>query len=51
MILKSVTDSTDEVNLIRFRGIKSGLVAFLGFLSLKPRLAIETTQQKTKNNA
>ena len=34
--------------MITFRGIKSGPVAFLGFLSLKPFLAIETTQHKTK---
>ena len=31
-----------------FRGIKSGPVAFLGFLSLEPYLKIQTTQQKTK---
>ena len=36
------------MNLITFRGIKSGPVAFLGFLSLKPYLTIETTQHKTK---
>ena len=37
-----------EVNLINFTGIKSRVVAFLGFLSLKPYLTIEKTQHKTK---
>ena len=36
---------TFEANLITFRGIKSGPVAFLGFLSLKPYLTIKTTAQ------
>ena len=31
--------------MINFRGIKSGPVAFLGFLSLKVYLTIETTTQ------
>ena len=39
---------TFEANLITFRGIKYGPVAFLGFLSLKPYLAIETTTQDKK---
>ena len=34
--------------MIVFTGIKSGPVAFLGFLSLKPYLAIGTAQRKTK---
>ena len=39
---------TFEANLITFRGIKSGPVAFLGFLSLKPYLTIKTTAQDKK---
>ena len=39
---------TFEANLITFRGIKSGPVAFLGFLSLKPYFTIETTTQDKK---
>ena len=39
---------TFEANLINFRGIKSGPVAFSGFLSLKVYLAIETTTQDKK---
>ena len=34
--------------MITFRGIKSGPVAFLGFLSLKTYLTIETTQDKKR---
>ena len=34
--------------MIHFRGAKSGPIAFLGFLSLKLYLTIETTQYKTK---
>ena len=34
---------TYGANLITFRGIKSGPVAFLGFLSLTPYFTIETT--------
>ena len=37
-----------EANLINFRVIKSGPVAFLGFLSLKAYLTIETTTQDKK---
>ena len=37
---------TSEENLITFRGIKSRLVAFLEFLSLRQNLRIETTQNK-----
>ena len=39
---------TDKVNLINFRGIKSGSVAFLGFLSLKGYLTIKATTQDNK---
>ena len=39
-----------EANLITFRGIKSGPVAVLGFLSLKLYLAIETTTQDKKKH-
>ena len=39
---------TFEANLITFRGIKYGPVAFLGFLSLKPYLTTETTTQAKK---
>ena len=41
---------TFEANLITFRGIKSGPVAFLGFLSLKPYLTIKTTAQDKKKH-
>ena len=34
--------------MINFRGTKSGPVAFLGFLSLKVYLTIETTTQDKK---
>ena len=34
--------------MITSRGIKSGPVVFLGFLSLKPYLTIETTTQDKK---
>ena len=34
--------------MITFTGIKSGPVAFLGFLSLKPYFTIETTTQDKK---
>ena len=34
--------------MIKFRGIKSGPVGFLGFLSLKEYLTIETTTQDKK---
>ena len=34
--------------MITFRGIKSGPVSFLGFLSLKPYFTIETTTQDKK---
>ena len=34
--------------MVSFRGIKSGPVAFLGFLSLKLYLTIETTTQDKK---
>ena len=34
--------------MITFRGIKSGPVAFQGFLSLKPYFTIETTTQGKK---
>ena len=37
------------MNLITFRGIKSGPVAFLEFLSFKPYLTTETTQDKKKD--
>ena len=37
-----------EVNLVNFRGTKSGPVAFLGFLSLKVYLTIKTTQDKKR---
>ena len=37
---------TSEENLITFREIKSRLVAFLEFLSLRQNLRIETTQNK-----
>ena len=37
-----------ESNLITFRGIKSGPVAFLAFLSLKPSFTIEATTQDKK---
>ena len=40
---------TFEANLITFRGIKSGAVAFLGFLSLKQYFTIETTRQDKKS--
>ena len=40
-----------EAKLITFRGKTSGLVAFLGFLSLNPYLAIEKTQHETKKGA
>ena len=36
---------TFEANLITFRGIKSGPIAFLGILILKQYFAIETTTQ------
>ena len=39
---------TFEANSITFRGIKSGPVAFLGFLCLKPYLTVETTAQDKK---
>ena len=39
---------TFEGILINFRGIKSGPAAFLGFLSLKAYLRIETTSQDKK---
>ena len=40
---------TFEANLITFRGIKSGPVAFLGFLILKQYFTIErTTQDNTR---
>ena len=38
---------TIEATLIFFRLIKSGPVAFLGFLTVKSYLAIETLQHKT----
>ena len=47
-IPKVLTESTDEMNLLTFRGIKSRFIGFLGFLSVKRYLAIETTQYKTK---
>ena len=34
--------------MINFRGMKSGPVAFLGFLNLKAYLTIETTTQDKK---
>ena len=34
--------------MINFRGIKSGPVAFLGFLSLQAYLTVETTTQDKK---
>ena len=34
--------------MINFRGIKYGPVAFLGFLSLKAYLTVETTAQDKK---
>ena len=37
--------------MITFRGIKSGPVSFLGFLSLKPYFTIETTAQDKKRRA
>ena len=40
---------TFEENLTTFRGIKSGLVAFLGFLSFKPYLTNETTTPDKKD--
>ena len=36
---------TFEANLITFRGIKSGPIAFLGILILKQYFTIETTTQ------
>ena len=39
---------TSEAYLITFRGTKSAPAAFLGFLSLKPYLTIETTTQDKK---
>ena len=39
---------TFEANLITFRGIESGPVAFLGILSLKPYLTIEATTKDKK---
>ena len=39
---------TFEANLIIFRGINSGPVAFLWFLSLKLYLTIEITTQNKK---
>ena len=42
------TRVTFEANFITFRGIKSGTVAFLGFLTLKPYLTSETATQDKK---
>ena len=50
-IPKGVTESTDEINLMTFKGIKSKPVSFLGFLSFPLYLTIETTQQKKKKKA
>ena len=50
-IPKGVTESTNEINLMTFRGVKSRSVSFLGFLSLPLYLTIETTQHKTKKGA